>query len=352
MIVILKPHATDEQIEQVVERIRQLGLTPHISRGQFRTIIGAIGEEKAYQHQPLLEALDAVESVLPIMRPYKLASREFRPEDTVFGVRNVTIGGPNVAVIAGPCAIESRDVLFSVAEAVKAAGAHILRGGAYKPRTSPYSFQGLGREGLELLAEARDRFDMPVITEVMDPRDVALVADYTDIFQIGARNMQNYNLLMEVGKTQVPVLLKRGMAAPIKELLLSAEYVMSQGNHRVMVCERGLRTFETETRFTLDVSAVPVIREVSHLPVFVDPSHAAGRRSLVGALACAAIAAGAHGVMIEVHSCPARALCDGPQALVPDEFAELLDRLRRIAEVIGKAFSQPDPEAGASRPAR
>ncbi len=339
MIVILKPHATDEQIEHVADRIRQIGLTPHISRGEFRTIIGAIGEERPYQHQPLLEALDEVESVLPIMRPYKLASREFHEQDSVFMVRNVTVGGPNVAIIAGPCVIESREVLFDVAGTVKAAGAHVLRGGAYKPRTSPYSFQGLGRDGLAMLAEARERFDMPVITEVMDPRDVPLVAEYTDIFQIGARNMQNYNLLMEVGKTRIPVFLKRGIAAPTKELLLSAEYVMSEGNHQVMVCERGMRTFETETRFTLDVSAIPVIQEVSHLPVFADPSHAAGRRSLIPALACAAIAAGAHGVMIEVHNCPERALCDGPQAVMPAEFRDLMDRIRRIAQVVGKVFS-------------
>jgi len=318
----------------VVDRITELGLTPHVSKGEFRSIVGAIGE-KTMQTREQLEQLPGVDEVMSITQPYKLASREFHEADTILDIRGIRVGGPHVNIIAGPCAIESRDVLFGVARAVRDAGASILRGGAFKPRSSPYSFQGKGKEGLEMLREAGAELGMPTITEVTDPRDVDIVAQYADIFQIGARNMQNYNLLLEVGKTNKPVFIKRGFAASITELLMSAEYVLSQGNHRVILCERGIRTFADEVRFTLDVSAVPVIQERSHLPVFVDPSHAAGKRDLVPALALAGIAAGAAGAIVEVHSCPDRALCDGPQAVLPDNFKTLMEQIRQIAEIVG-----------------
>jgi len=275
MIIVMKSSATAEDEQSVVERIRELGLTPHPSRGEFRTIIGAIGQKTPLLQQQL-EQLAGVDEVMAITQPYKLASREFHEADTILDIEGIRVGGPHVNIIAGPCAIESREVLFDVARAVKEAGASILRGGAFKPRTSPYSFSGMGKTGLEILKEAGEAYDMPTITEVVDPRDVDVVYQYADIFQIGARNMQNYNLLLEVGRTDKPVFIKRGLAASITELLMSAEYVLSQGNHRVILCERGIRTFADEVRFTLDVSAVPVIQERSHLPVFVDPSHAAG----------------------------------------------------------------------------
>jgi len=338
MIVILKSGADDNVVEAVVARITELGLAPHISRGRFRTIIGAIGEEHPESIQ-LLEEITGVERVVPIMKPYKLASREFHPDSSVFKIGNVTVGEGFVTVIAGPCAIESEELMSEVAVSVKAAGASILRGGAYKPRTSPYAFQGLGEEGLKILRTVSDRLGMPAITEVMDPRDVDLVERYTDIFQIGARNMQNYNLLMEVGKTRKPVFLKRGLSAPIKEWLMSAEYILSQGNQQVIMCERGIRTFSDETRFTLDISAIPVVKEVSHLPVFVDPSHASGRRALVAPLALAAVAAGGDGLMIEVHSCPDKAKCDGPQALLPESFLELMTSIGKLARLLNKQVS-------------
>ncbi len=334
MILILKPHADEQTIGHVCERIRDFGLTPHVTRGEIRTIVGAIGEAPVELAQ--LEQLDGVDSVTPILKPYKLASRDFHAPDTVIDVRGVQIGGDHCTVIAGPCAIESRERLFEVGHRVKRAGASILRGGAYKPRTSPYAFQGKGLEGLQLLREAGDELDMPVITEVVDPRNVEAVVQYADILQIGARNMQNYNLLMEVGRTDKPVFLKRGLSATVQELLMSAEYVMSEGNHRVILCERGIRTFETSTRFTLDLAAVPVIQRDCHLPVFVDPSHAAGRRDYVVQLARAGIAAGAHGVIVEVHTHPDKALCDGPQALLPIEFNRMMQQIREIAAVCGK----------------
>ncbi len=334
MIVVLKSSATDVDEQRVVERIRELGLVPHSSRGEFRTIIGAIGD-KTPQACQQLEQLAGVDEVMAITQPYKLASREFHEADTILDVCGIRIGGPHVNIIAGPCAIESREVLFDVASAVKDAGASILRGGAYKPRSSPYSFSGLGEEGLKLLKEAGTAFSMPTITEVVDPRDVETVYEYADMFQIGARNMQNFNLLLEVGKTDKPVFIKRGLAASVTELLMSAEYVLSQGNHRVILCERGIRTFAEETRFTLDVAAIPVIQERSHLPVFVDPSHAAGKRDLVPALALAGIAAGASGAIVEVHSCPERALCDGPQAVLPHNFVTLMGQIKQVAEIVG-----------------
>ncbi len=334
MIVVMKAGAAADDVKRVVDRVAELGLTPHPTQGEFRTIIGAIGE-RTLQAQQQLEQLAGVDEVMAISQPYKLASREFHEADTILDVKGIRIGGPHVNIIAGPCAIESREVLFGVGQAVKDAGAAILRGGAFKPRSSPYSFSGKGREGLELLREAGDALDMPTITEVVDPRDVEVVNEYADIFQIGARNMQNFNLLLEVGKTDKPVFIKRGLAATITELLMSAEYVLSQGNHRVILCERGIRTFGSEVRFTLDVSAVPVLQERSHLPVFIDPSHAAGKRDLVPALALAGIAAGAAGAIVEVHSCPERALCDGPQAVLPDKFVTLMRQIREIAEVVG-----------------
>ncbi len=334
MIVVMKAAASADDIKRAVDRIAELGLTPHLSKGEYRTIIGAIGA-KAPHTQQQLEQLVGVDEVMAITQPYKLASREFSEADTILDIKGVRVGGPHVNIIAGPCAIESREILFEVGNAVKAAGAAILRGGAFKPRSSPYSFSGMGREGLELLHEAGHELGMPTITEVVDPRDVDVVYEYADMFQIGARNMQNFNLLLEVGKTDKPVFIKRGLAASITELLMSAEYVLSQGNHRVILCERGIRTFSDDTRFTLDVSAVPLIQERSHLPVFIDPSHAAGKRDLVPPLALAGIAAGANGAIVEVHSCPDRALCDGPQAVLPKNFVQLMEQIRQIADVVG-----------------
>jgi 3-deoxy-7-phosphoheptulonate synthase len=338
MIVVMKQGASDAQVAHVAERIKELGLTPHLSRGQFRTIIGAIGEEGAAK-QELLRQIEGVEQVLQILKPYKLCSREFHPHDTVLNVRGIKIGGTHCAVIGGPCTIEDLGMLETIAKHVKQAGARILRGGAFKPRTSPYAFQGLGKQGLEMLAAVGKSLDMATITEVMDPRDVDLVAQYADILQIGARNMQNYNLLREVGQTNKPVMLKRGLAAPFREWMMSAEYIMAGGNHQVILCERGIRSFETETRFTMDISCVPLARIDSHLPVYVDPSHAAGRRDIIESMSLAAIAAGAHGVMVEVHYCPEEALCDGPQALLPEQFAGLMDRVRQIAPVVGKTMA-------------
>jgi 3-deoxy-7-phosphoheptulonate synthase len=334
MIVVMKAAATPDDVKRVVDRVAELGLVPHPSKGEFRTIVGAIGE-KTPQAMEQLEQLPGVDQVVAITQPYKLASREFHEADTILDIKGIRVGGPHVNIIAGPCAIESREVLFGVGKAIKEAGAAILRGGAFKPRTSPYTFTGLGKQGLELLKEAGEELGMPTITEVMDPRDVEVVYEHADIIQIGARNMHNFNLLLEVGKTDKPVFIKRGLAASVGELLMSAEYVLSQGNHRVMLCERGIRTFADETRFTLDVSAVPVLQERSHLPVFVDPSHAAGKRDLVPSLALAGIAAGAAGAIVEVHSCPDRALCDGPQAVLPDNFAKLMEQIRQVAEIVG-----------------
>jgi len=341
MIIILKSGADDRTIEAVVARITELGLSPHVSKGQFRTIIGAIGEEHP-ENVHLLAEITGVERVVPIMKPYKLASREFHPEDSIYQIGDVKVGQGHVTIIAGPCAIETEQLLIDVAKAVKSAGAAILRGGAYKPRTSPYSFQGLGEDGLKMLRTVGDELSMPVITEAMDPRDVERVERYADIIQIGTRNMQNFNLLLEVGKTHKPVFLKRGLAAPIKEWLMSAEYILSEGNDQVILCERGIRTFSNETRFTLDLSAVPVAKEVSHLPVFVDPSHATGQRSLVAPMTLAAIAAGADGVMIEVHSCPDKAKSDGPQALLPQDFFELMGYVRKLAGMFNKKVISPN----------
>jgi 3-deoxy-7-phosphoheptulonate synthase len=335
MIIVLKPHPSPELIQHVIERIEALGFTPHLSQGVARTIIGVIGDEDKLQVEPL-QAIPGVEQVVPILKPFKLASREFHADDSVFEVKGVKVGGGHLMMIAGPCAVEGEAILMEIAEKVRAAGANVLRGGAFKPRTSPYSFQGLGEDGLKLLKAAGERFGMPIVTEVMDPRQVELVERYADVFQVGARNMQNFDLLKEVGKTRTPVLLKRGMSATVKDLLMSAEYVLAQGNRRVILCERGIRTFEDATRNTLDLSIVPNAKGQSHLPIIVDPSHATGRPDLIPAMARAAVAAGADGVHVEVHSCPEKALSDGPQALLPHQYAKLMDELRQLAEVLGK----------------
>ncbi len=335
MIIVLKPHASETQIKHIVTKVKSLGLKPMISQGIERTIIGVIGEEDILRVQPI-EAFPGVEKVMPILAPYKLVSREFKPADTIVDVNGVKIGGKKIIVMAGPCAIESYEMLLSVGKSVKKAGASILRGGAFKPRTSPYSFQGLGEEGLKYLVEARKKVGLPIITELMDVRDLELVERNADIIQIGARNMQNFDLLKEIGRSKKPVLLKRGMSATVKEVLLSAEYILQNGNFNVMLCERGIRTFETETRFTLDLNAIPLFKTLSHLPVIVDPSHGTGRWGLVPPMAKAGIAAGADGLIIEVHPKPEEALSDGPQSMLPDKFAKLMEELRRVAKAVGR----------------
>jgi 3-deoxy-7-phosphoheptulonate synthase len=344
MIIVLKPHSTDGQIEHIIDRIHELGFKAHLSRGEVRTIIGVIGEEDKLQVEPL-QAIPGVEQVLPILKPFKLASREFNSADTVVvvgagvpGVRSVRVGAGSLCLIAGPCAIENEQVVNTIAGHVKEAGAHILRGGAFKPRTSPYSFQGLGEEGLRILRDVGHHHGMPVVTEVMDPRQVDLVSRYADMFQVGARNMQNFDLLKEVGQAKKPVLLKRGLSATVKDLLMSAEYILSEGNPDVVLCERGVRSFEDSTRNMLDMSAVPNVKGQSHLPIIVDPSHATGRPDLIPPMACAALAAGADGVHVEVHSCPEKALSDGPQALLPAQYAALTQNLRRFADMLGKTM--------------
>lgn len=335
MIVVMEPKATASQIDAAVERLKELGLGVHLSRGVERTIIGAIGEKHEGTIE-LLEAMDGVERVVPILAPFKLAGREFKDEPTVVEVCGVRFGTDEVVVIAGPCAVEGEQQLLEAAELVKAGGAKMLRGGAFKPRTSPYAFQGLGEEGLRILADARRRTGLPVVSEVLDPKDVELVASYVDMLQIGARNMQNYTLLREVGKTNRPVLLKRGLSATVEEWLLAAEYVLHEGNRAVVLCERGIRTYETSTRNTLDLSAIPLVKHLSHLPIIVDPSHAAGKWRLVPALAKAAVASGADGLLIEVHPNPEKALSDGPQSLTGERFAHLVGELRPLAQAVGR----------------
>ncbi len=337
MIIVMKKDATQEVIDHVVDKIKTTGLAVHISKGKERTIIGAIGDETLLAGISL-EALPGVENVMPILKPYKLVSREFQKESTVIDVHGVKIGDTRVQVIAGPCSIETQESLTDCARMVKESGASILRGGAFKPRTSPYAFQGLGVEGLKYLAEARKATGLPVISELMDPRDTEVMCEYVDIIQIGARNMQNFRLLTEVGKVDKPVLLKRGLSATIKEFLMSAEYIAAQGNARIILCERGIRTFETSTRNTLDLSAVPVLKNETHLPVFVDPSHAVGIWSLVAPLSLAAVAVGADGLMIEVHTDPENALCDGAQSLKPSKFATLMEGARRVAASLDRTM--------------
>jgi len=340
VIIVLKPGVTEDQIAHVIDRVESLGLRAHLSRGTYRTIVGVIGDESQLQSAPL-EAIPGVAQVVPILPPYKLASSEAHPEPSVVEVAGVKIGGGYLAMIAGPCAVESAERMDAIAGAVKAAGANLLRGGAFKPRTSPYAYQGMGEDGLKILRETGDQHGLPIVTEVMDPRRVELVYRYTDMFQIGARNMQNFNLLTEVGQTRKPVLLKRGMSATIKDLLMSAEYILSEGNSNVVLCERGIKSFDNSARNLFDVAAVPACKVLSHLPIIVDPSHATGRPDLIPACALAGVAAGADGVHIEVHNCPEEALSDGPQALLPHQYAALAAQIRALAALLGKAISVP-----------
>ena len=337
MILVLRPDATESQIAHIIQRIGELGFTPHVSRGEQRTIVGVIGDERKPQAENF-SAIPGVEQALHILKPFKLASREFRKEDTVVKVGHVRIGGGHLAMIAGPCAVESLEGLDAIAGHVKKAGANILRGGAFKPRTSPYAYQGMGEDGLKILRDVGDKHGMPVVTEVMDPRQVPLIEKWADMFQIGARNMQNFDLLKEVGMTRKPVLLKRGMSATVKDLLMSAEYVLAEGNPNVVLCERGVRSFEDSTRNMLDLSAVPNVQGQSHLPIIVDPSHATGRPDLIPSMAMAAVAAKADGVHVEVHDCPEKAFSDGPQALLPPQFASLMDDLRKLAALLGRTI--------------
>jgi len=333
MIFVMKPGATQAEIDRVIERIEKHGLSPHISKGTERTIIGARGDESVLRDLPLT-VIPGVEKVIPVLKPYKLAARELHPEGSVIPVGAARVGSGHFLTVAGPCTVENRERLAETAAAVKAAGAGALRGGAFKPRTSPYSFQGLGEEGLKYLREVGDEAGLPVVTEVRDLRHVELVARYADCLQVGARNMQNFDLLTELGKVRKPVLLKRGMSATVSDLLFASEYVLAEGNHHVILCERGIRTFETATRSTLDLSAVGVLRVESHLPVIVDPSHAAGRSDLIESLSLAAVAAGADGLIVEVHPCPEEAVCDGEQALLPAAFAEMMKKVAAIREVV------------------
>jgi 3-deoxy-7-phosphoheptulonate synthase len=337
-IIVLRTDATEEEIRHVAKKLESRGLQVNISQGTERTIIGVIGDTSkvSEEEEDTIRAAPGVENVLRILKPYKLASREFRKENTEINVRGIVIGGRKIPVMAGPCAVENKTILTSIAEKVKEAGALFLRGGAYKPRTSPYSFQGLGEEGLKYLAEAREKTGLPVVTEIMDPRDLDVIVRYADIIQIGARNMQNFRLLLEVGTTQKPVLLKRGLSSTIKEWLMSAEYIMSRGNQEVMLCERGIRTFETATRNTLDLSAVPVLKQLTHLPVVVDPSHGVGKWDLVAPMAKAAVAAGADALIIEVHTNPEEAMSDGEQSLRPEHFERLMRELKSVAEAVGR----------------
>ena len=338
MIIVLKSGVSEADVQHVCERVVELGYQPHTIRGEFKTIVAAVGEERGKPDLRLLEALETVEAVMPVQQPFKLASREIRPEPTEVPVNGVSVGGQRVIVMAGPCSVESEPQILEVAEAVKQAGASILRGGAYKPRTSPYAFQGLKEEGLRYLKEAKKRTGLPVVTEVLETESVELVAEYADILQIGARNIQNFTLLRRVGEMGKPVLLKRGMATSIQEFLLSAEYILSAGNPNVILCERGIRTFETTTRFTLDLNAVPVLKKLSHLPVVVDPSHGTGHWDLVAPMAKGAVACGADGLIIEVHPRPEEALSDGPQSLKPSKFAQLMRELRPVAEAVGRTL--------------
>ncbi|MEI6832171.1 MAG: 3-deoxy-7-phosphoheptulonate synthase, partial [Candidatus Omnitrophota bacterium] len=339
MIIVLKPEATKLQIDHIIDKVQALGLTVHVSKGSARTIIGVIGPEDVLRVTPL-EVFPGVENVIPVLSPFRLVSREFKKEDSIIELgKGVSIGGKEVVIMAGPCTIENIDSLMEIAKEVKKAGASVLRGGAFKPRTSPYSFQGLGKAGLQMLKKVGDELGLVTISEVMDPRDVGLVAEYVDILQVGCRNMQNFNLLKEVGAVKKPVLLKRGMASTVKDMLMSAEYILSAGNFSVILCERGIRTFEDSTRNTLDISAIPVVKQLSHLPIIVDPSHAAGKWGLVPALAKAAIAAGSDGLIIEVHNHPEEAVSDGSQSLLPTNFSTLISELRSIAEVVGRKIS-------------
>ena len=335
MIVVMKPNSTEDKIQLMTRRVEELGLKAHVIVGTERTVIAAIGDKRNGEKEAL-EACDEVEQVVPILAPYKVASVEAKPEPTIVEVLNFKAGGPHIGMMAGPCSVESEEQIIGTARQVKEAGATALRGGAFKPRTSPYSFQGLKEEGLKLLAAARDETGLAVVTEVMAPDQVDLVAKYADILQIGARNMQNYNLLQAVGETRKAVLLKRGPAATMDEFLLAAEYILDQGNSQVMLCERGIRTFESHTRFTLPLASVPYLHEKTHLPVIIDPSHGTGHASLVAPMASAAVAAGCDGMIIEVHPDPAHAMSDGPQSLTPATFTDLMTECRKVAGALGR----------------
>ncbi len=337
MIIVMSHQATSAQVQAVVDRVREIGLRPEVSFGEDRAVIGVIGAN-AYAYREAFSHLPAIQEIVPITKPYKLASREFQPKDTVVDVGGVPVGGDEVVVMAGPCSVEGEEMLVETARHVAEQGARILRGGAFKPRTSPYSFQGLGKAGLEMLAQAREETGLRVVSEVLSASDVELVSAYVDMLQVGTRNMQNYTLLQEVGRCGKPVLLKRGMSATVEEWLLAAEYILSQGNRNVVLCERGIRTFEPSTRFTLDLNSVPLVRELSHLPVIVDPSQGTGRWSLVRPMSLAAVAAGAHGLLIEVHPRPDEALSDGAQSLDFDNFDRLMRDLRRLT---GATAAQP-----------
>jgi len=336
MIIVMKGTATEEELQRVIGTIEELGYQSHLIRGKQRSVVGAVGDERGKARLQSLEAMPGVESVVPILQPFKLASREFKPTPTVVRVRDVEIGGDRLPVVAGPCSVESEDQILETAKAVKEAGASILRGGAFKPRTSPYAFQGLGGEGLRLLAAARDETGLAIVTEVLKPEDVDLVAETADMLQIGARNMQNFALLKRAGETKKPVLLKRGISSTIQEFLMAAEYILSEGNFNVVLCERGIRTFETATRFTLDLNAVPVIKKLSHLPVIVDPSHGTGHWEYVTAMAKAGIACGADGLMIEVHMRPEIAFSDGIQSLKPALFRQLMQEIAPFVHAAGR----------------
>ncbi len=339
MMIVMKSTATEQEVQAVIDRVESVGARTHLSRGEEVTVIGAIGDREHVARLEL-EGAPGVDRVVPILKPYKLASAQFKHgRRTVLDIAGRKVGGQHFAMIAGPCTVESREQTLETARIVRDAGATLFRGGAYKPRTSPYAFQGLGQEGLRLLREAKDETGLPIVTEVMDVRDLEPVLEVADVIQIGARNMQNFTLLAEIGRSGAPALLKRGLSSTLEELLMAAEYILKEGNESVMLCERGIRTFETAYRFTLDLMAVPVLKELSHLPVIVDPSHAAGRRDLVMPLSLAAAAAGADGIIVEVHPRPEEAICDGPQQLVADEFGEYLERVQAAAAVAGKALS-------------
>ena len=336
MVIVMQIGVQRKQIEAVIDRVRELGYTPHPIYGTELTVIAAIGDERGKAQLQVLESMPGVDKVVPILQPFKLSGREFKPETTIIKVEGIEIGGEEIIIMAGPCSVESREQILEVAFAVKEAGAKIFRGGAFKPRTSPYSFQGLGEEGLQLLAEAREQTGLLIITELMDSHDVELVSQYADIIQIGARNMQNYSLLSRLQEIDKPVLLKRGMMSKIEELLLSAEYILAGKNYNVMLCERGIRTFETATRNTFDISTIPIIKKLSHLPIIADPSHAVGNWEYVNPISKAAIAAGADGLLIEVHPHPEQALSDGAQSLRPDKFARLIKELKPFVEAAGR----------------
>ena len=344
MLVVMKKDSSEQELAGVMQKLTQSGLTGHTSKGVERTVIGVVGQTYP-EMRDTLELLPGVDEVIPISKPYKLSSREFQPENTTIKVGDVVLGGDKLAIIAGPCAVESERQILDTAKAVRAAGACILRGGAFKPSTSPYQFRGLGKQGLEMLAMARAETGLPFITEVLTPQDVELVAEYADILQVGARNMQNFNLLDEVGKINKPVMLKRGMSATIQEWLLSAEYILSQGNRQLILCERGIRTFETYTRNTLDISAIPIIKKLSHLPVIGDPSHGTGKWYLVTPLALAAVAAGADGLIIEVHPNPDQALKDGAQSLTFENFEQLMQQVAPVAAAVGRRMPIETEEA-------